>query len=151
MKYDVPPINRRITQEELLKRKAEDNMLAVLQQRRDRIQRRISVAEEKLQSRAEGVASDLDASEDEPVWVPPERKIKPDRRTREIERLVQADLEAERGEEDYWEDYDLDIHPDFVNSLDNDSDEEIEEDSAKDDDDESDNSDKSDDSDESDD
>ncbi|XP_026417088.1 glutamic acid-rich protein-like [Papaver somniferum] len=113
----------------------------------------ISSSEEKLQSRAEGVASDSDASEDKPVWVPLERKIKPDRRTREIERLVQADLEAEREEEDYWEMMynDTDIHPEFVNSRKNDSDEELEEDSAKYDDDESDNSDRSDDSDESDD
>ncbi|XP_026395772.1 coiled-coil domain-containing protein 1-like [Papaver somniferum] len=147
IKYDVPPINRRITQEELLKRKVEDDMLDDRQKRRDRIQRRISAAEENLQSRAEGVASDSDASEDEPVWVPAERKIKPDLRTREIERLVQDDLEAEREEEDYWEDYELDIHPDFVNNPDNDSDEELEEDFAKDDDDESDNSDDSDESD----
>ncbi|XP_026452634.1 dentin sialophosphoprotein-like [Papaver somniferum] len=111
--------------------------------------RRISATEEKLQSRAKDVASDSDASEDEPEWVPPERKIKPDRRTKDIEKLVQADLEAECEEEDYWEMMysDPDIHPDFVNSPNNDSDEELEEDSAKHDDDESDNSDKSDDSD----
>ncbi|XP_026420174.1 glutamic acid-rich protein-like [Papaver somniferum] len=151
MKCGVPLNNRRVTREELLKRKAEDDMLADRRQRRDQIQRQISAAEEKLQSRAEGVASDSDASEDEPVWVPPERKIKPDRRTREIERLVQIDLEAEREEEDYWKYIDLDIHPDFVNSPNNDYDEELEEDSTKDDDDESDDSDKSDDSDESDD
>ncbi|XP_026459828.1 nucleophosmin-like [Papaver somniferum] len=67
--------------------------------------------------------------------------------------LVKADLEAEHKEEEYRDSLysDPDIHPEFVNESDRDSDEELEEDSAKDDDDESDNSDKSDDSDESDD
>ncbi|XP_026459424.1 rRNA biogenesis protein rrp36-like [Papaver somniferum] len=89
---------------------------------------------------------------DEPVWVPRDLKIKPDRRTREIEKLVKADLEAEREKEEYWDSLynDPEIHPDFVNGPDSDSDEEFEEDSASDDDDESDNSDKSDNSDESD-
>ncbi|XP_026383591.1 glutamic acid-rich protein-like [Papaver somniferum] len=143
MKHNAP--DRRVTYDELMKRKAEDDELDDRRRRRSRIQHRISAADERLQSRAEGVTS-----EDEPVWVPLEREIKPDRRTGEIEKLVQADLEVEREEEDYWDDYELDIHPDFVNNPDSDSDEELEENSAKDDDDESDNSDKSDDSDESD-
>ncbi|XP_026399013.1 glutamic acid-rich protein-like [Papaver somniferum] len=148
MKHNAP--DRRVTYDDLMKRKDEDDELDDRRRRRARIQHRISVADERLQSRAEGVASDSDASEDEPVWVPLEREIKPDRRTGEIEKMVQADLEAEREEEDYWDNYELDIHPDFVNIPDSDSDEELEENSTKDDDDESDNSHKSDDSDESD-
>ncbi|XP_026383592.1 nucleolin 1-like [Papaver somniferum] len=111
MKHNAP--DRRVTYDELMKRKAEDDELDDRRRRRSRIQHRISAADERLQSRAEGVTS-----EDEPVWVPLEREIKPDRH--------------------------------FVNNPDSDSDEELEENSAKDDDDESDNSDKSDDSDESD-
>ncbi|XP_026459311.1 glutamic acid-rich protein-like [Papaver somniferum] len=148
MKHNAP--DRRVTYDELMKRKVEDDELDYRRRRRARIQHRISADDERLQSRVEGVASDSYASEEKPVWVPPEREIKPDRRTREIEKLVQDDLEAEREEEDYWDDYELDIHPDFVNSPNSDSDEELEENSAKDDDDESNNSDKSDDSDESD-
>ncbi|XP_026447516.1 prothymosin alpha-A-like [Papaver somniferum] len=148
MNHNAP--DRRVTYDAFMKRKAEDDDLDNRRRRRARIQHRISAADERLQSLAEGVASDSDASEEEPVWVPLEREIKPDRRTGEIEKLVQADLEVERDEEDYWDDYELDIHPDFVNNPDNDSDEEFEENSAKDDDDESDKSDKSDDSDESD-
>ncbi|XP_026435830.1 glutamic acid-rich protein-like [Papaver somniferum] len=119
--------------------------------RMDRVQRRVLAAEEKLRSRADGVPSDSDASEDEPIWVPRDLKIKPDRRTKEINKLVKADLEAEHEKEEYWDSLhrDPEIHPDFVNGPDSDSDEEFEEDSEKDDDDESDNSGKSDDSDES--
>ncbi|XP_026410817.1 glutamic acid-rich protein-like [Papaver somniferum] len=136
-----------------MKRKTEDDRLDDHQRRRDRVRRRVLAAEEKLRSRDDGVPFDSNASKDEPVWVPQDRKIKPDRRTREIERLVKADLEAERKEEEYQGSLynDPDIHPDFVNGPGSDSDEELEEDSSKDDDDEFDNSDKSDDSDESDD
>ncbi|XP_026377873.1 pheromone-processing carboxypeptidase KEX1-like [Papaver somniferum] len=148
MKHNAP--DRRVTYDELMKKKAEDDELEDRRRRTALIQHRISAADERLQSRAEGVASDSYVSVDEPVWVPLEREIKPGRRTGEIEKLVQADLEVEREEEDYWDDYELDIHPDFVYSPDSDSDEELEENSVKDDDDESDNSDKSDDSDESD-
>ncbi|XP_026396055.1 histone chaperone rtt106-like [Papaver somniferum] len=118
--------------------------------RRDRVQRRVLAAEEKLRSRADGVPSDSDASEDELIWVPRDLKIKPDQRTKEIKKLVKDDLEAEREKEDYWDSLysDPEIHPDFVNGPDSDSDEEFEEDSEKDDDDESDNSGKSDESDE---
>ncbi|XP_026435829.1 uncharacterized protein LOC113333619 [Papaver somniferum] len=149
----MPLNDRRVTYDELMKRKTEDDRLDDHQQRRDRVRRRVLAAEEKLQSRADGVPSDSDASEDEPVWVPQDRNIKPDRHTREIERLVKADLEAERKEEEYQDSLysDPDIHPEFVNGPDSDSDEDLEEDSAKDDDDESDNSDRSDGPDESDD
>ncbi|XP_026454177.1 pheromone-processing carboxypeptidase KEX1-like [Papaver somniferum] len=62
-------------------------------------------------------------------------------------RVTREELLKRKAEDDI----DPDIHSDFVNRPNNDSDDEFEEDSAKDDDDESDNSDKSDDSDESDD
>ncbi|XP_026378680.1 glutamic acid-rich protein-like [Papaver somniferum] len=131
-----------------MKQKSEDDRMDDYRRRRDRVQRRVLAAEEKLRSRVEDIPSDSDASEDEPVWVPRDLKIKPDRRTRGIEKLVKA----EREKEEYWDSLysDPEIHPDFVNGPDSDSDEEFEEDSAKDDDDESDNSNKSDDSDESD-
>ncbi|XP_026378209.1 glutamic acid-rich protein-like [Papaver somniferum] len=153
VKHNTPLNDRRVTYDELMKKEAEDDRLDDYRRRKHEVRRRMLAAEEKLRSRADGVPSDSYASEDEPVWMPRDHKIKPDRRTREIEKLVQADLEAEREKEDYWEimDNDHDIHPDFVNSSNDYSDEELEEDSAKDDDDESDNSDKSDDSDESDD
>ncbi|XP_026384321.1 nucleoplasmin-like protein ANO39 [Papaver somniferum] len=148
-KPSEPLNNHRVTYAELMKRKAEDDMMDDHRRRGDRVPHRVLAAEEKLRSRAE---SGSDASEDEPVWVPRDLKIKPDRHTKEIEKLVKADLEVEREKEEYWEmmDDDHDIHPDFVNGPDSDSGEEFEEDSEKYDDDESDNSDKSDDSDESD-
>ncbi|XP_026417317.1 ribosomal L1 domain-containing protein CG13096-like [Papaver somniferum] len=151
MKQNMPLNDRKVTHDELLKRKAEDEALADYRQRRDRFQRRQLAAEEKLRSCTDDVASD--ASEDEPVWVPRERKIKPHRRTREIERLVEADLEAERKEEEYWDMMysDPDERPYFLDGPNSDSEEEPDEDSLKDNnDDESDNSDKYDDSDESD-
>ncbi|XP_026378665.1 glutamic acid-rich protein-like [Papaver somniferum] len=131
-----------------LKRKAEDEILAYYRQEMERFQRRKFAAEEKLRSCSDGVASDSDASEDETVWVPRERKIKPDRRTREIERLVEADLEAEREKEEYLDMMysDLDERLDFINGPNSDSEGESDEDSSKDNnDEESDNSDKSDD------
>ncbi|XP_026417199.1 glutamic acid-rich protein-like [Papaver somniferum] len=134
----------------VMKRKAKDGELEDRLQRRARIERRIAKAEDKLHSRDEGVASDSDASEDESMWGPQEREIKPDRYTREIEKLTRDDPEAERDEEAGWDTYEEDIHPDFVNDPDSDSDEEREEDSAEDDDDEPDDSDKSNASDESD-
>ncbi|XP_026417128.1 uncharacterized protein LOC113312602 [Papaver somniferum] len=149
---DAPADNRRVTYDELRKRKVEDDELEDRLRRRDRIERRIAAAEEKLYSRVrvEGVSSDSDASEDESIWGSPEREIKPDRFTREIEKLSRANPEAEREEEAGWDAYEEDIHPDFVNDPDSDADEEREEDLAEDDDDESDDSEKSDDSDESD-
>ncbi|XP_026428509.1 ribosomal L1 domain-containing protein CG13096-like [Papaver somniferum] len=136
-----------------VKSKTEDDKLDDHIRRRDRVRHKVLAAEEVLRTPADGVPSDSDASGNEPVWVPQDHKIKPDRRTKEIERLVKADLEAERKEKEYQDSLynDPDIHPDFVNGRDSDSDEELEEDYTKDDDDESDNSDKSDDSDESDD
>ncbi|XP_026411141.1 uncharacterized protein LOC113306415 [Papaver somniferum] len=148
-----PPLNNhRVTYAELMKRKAGDDRMDDFRRRRDRVQRRVLAAEEKLRSRDDGVPSDSDASEDEPVWVPQDLKIKPDRRTREIEKLVKADLEAEREKEEYWDSLYIDpeIRPDFVNGPNSDSDVEFEEDSEKDDDDESDNLGKYDDSNESD-
>ncbi|XP_026396972.1 uncharacterized protein LOC113291685 [Papaver somniferum] len=151
-KPSAPLNNHRVTYAELMKRKVEDDRMDDYRRRRDRVQRRVLAAEEKLRSRAYDVTSDSDTSEDEPVWVPQDLNIKPDRRTREIEKLVKDDLEAEREKEEYWDSLysDPEIHPDFFNDPDSDSDEEFEEDSAKDDDDESDNSGKSDDSNESD-
>ncbi|XP_026396074.1 glutamic acid-rich protein-like [Papaver somniferum] len=151
-KPSVPLNNRRVTYAELMKRKAEDDRMDDCRRRRDRVQRRMLTSEDKLRSRADGVTSDSDASEDESAWVPRDLKIKPDWSTREIEKLVKADLEAEREKEEDWYSLynDPEIHLDFVNGPDSDSDEEFEEDSAKDDDDKSDNSGKSDDSDESD-
>ncbi|XP_026451409.1 uncharacterized protein LOC113351682 [Papaver somniferum] len=152
-KPSTPVNDRRVTYDELMKRKTEDDKLDDHRRRRDRVRCRVLTSEEKLITRADGVPSDSDALGDEPVWMPQDRKIKPDRHTRAIERLVKDDLEAEREEEEYQDSLysDPDIHPDFVNDRDSDSDEELEEDSTKDDDDESDNSEKSDDSDESDD
>ncbi|XP_026433614.1 glutamic acid-rich protein-like [Papaver somniferum] len=151
-KPSEPLNNHIVTYAELMNRKVEDDRMDDHRRRRDRVQRRMLSAEEKLRSRDDGVPYDSDASEDELVWVPLDLKIKSDRRTREIEKLVKPYLEVEREKEEYWEmmDDDHDIHPDFVNGPDSDSGEEFEEDSEKDDDDESDNSGKSDDSDESD-
>ncbi|XP_026399663.1 uncharacterized protein LOC113295547 [Papaver somniferum] len=67
MKQSMPLNDRKVTRDELLKRKADDEVLADYRQRRDRFQRRKLTAEEKLRSRADGVASESDASEDEPV------------------------------------------------------------------------------------
>ncbi|XP_026399372.1 glutamic acid-rich protein-like [Papaver somniferum] len=147
---DISVDNQRVTYAEIRKRKAEDDELEDRLRRRSRIELRIVKAEDKLHSRAEGVSSDSDASEDESMWGPPEREIKPERYTREIEKLTRADPEAEREEEAGWDTYEEDIHPYFVNGLDNDSDEDREEDSAEDDDDGHDDSDKSNASDESD-
>ncbi|XP_026435186.1 glutamic acid-rich protein-like [Papaver somniferum] len=146
---DASVDNRRVTYDGLRKRKAEDDESEDRLRRRDRIDRRIAATEEKLVSRAEGVSSDSDALEDESMWVPLEHEVKPDRFTREIDKLARTDLEAEREEEECWDAYEEDIHPDFLNIPDSDSDEEREDDSAEDDD-EPDDSDKSDDSDESD-
>ncbi|XP_026435810.1 protein starmaker-like [Papaver somniferum] len=84
-------------------------------------------------------AEDDEAEDQETMWVLPERKIKPDRHTREFQKTMKQ-IEAE-AEEDSDSD-DPYTHPDFINGSDGDSDEE--EDSDKDSDDESENSDKSD-------
>ncbi|XP_026420063.1 uncharacterized protein LOC113316045 [Papaver somniferum] len=81
-----------------------------------------------------------EAEDQETVWSLPERKIKPDRRTRELQKItkqVEAELEAEEDSDDPY------THTDFINDPDSDSNEE--EDSEKDDEDEDDNSDESDD------
>ncbi|XP_026459919.1 uncharacterized protein LOC113360648 [Papaver somniferum] len=67
MKHNMFLNDHKVTRDELLKRKAEDETLANYRQRRDRFQCRKLAAEEKLRSHADGVASDSDASEDEPV------------------------------------------------------------------------------------
>ncbi|XP_026410761.1 glutamic acid-rich protein-like [Papaver somniferum] len=148
-KTSVPLNNRRVTYVELMKRKAEDDKAEDRQRRKDRIRRRILAAEEKHRF-VDGVPSDSDADayEEETVRFLPERKIKPDRRTRELQKIakrVEGELEAEYKAEDDSDSDDLDIHPDFINDSDSDSDEE--ENYEKDDD--SDESEKSDDSDES--
>ncbi|XP_026450674.1 uncharacterized protein LOC113350767 [Papaver somniferum] len=112
--------------------------------RKDRIQRKILAAEERRRF-VDGVPSDsdADASEEETTWVLPERKIKSDRRTRELQntmKRVEVELEAEA--EEYSDSDDPHTHTDFINGPDSDSDEE--EDSEKDSDDESDSSDASD-------
>ncbi|XP_026433798.1 uncharacterized protein LOC113331288 [Papaver somniferum] len=100
--------------------------------RKDRIRRKILAAEERRRF-FDGVPSDsdADASEEETTWVLPEFKVKPMKR-------VDVELEAEENS-DSDDPY---THPDFINGLDSDSDEE--EDSEKDNDDESDSSDESD-------
>ncbi|XP_026435178.1 protein FAM50A-like [Papaver somniferum] len=118
------------------KRIVEDEILAEYREKRLRIQRRRLVVEEKLRSRPDGVASNSDVGEEEPVWKPRERKIKLHRLTREIERLVEADLEAERKKEEYWDAMysDPDEREDFSDDSSSDSEEELEEDSTEDDD-----------------
>ncbi|XP_026435191.1 uncharacterized protein LOC113332905 [Papaver somniferum] len=129
----IPPNNRRVTYAELMKRKAETNEAEGRTRRKYRIQRKILAAEERRRF-VDGVPcdSDADASKEETTWLLPEFKVKPMKR-------VDAELEAE-AEEDSDSD-DPHTHPDFINGLDSDSDEE--EDSEKDSDDESDSSDES--------
>ncbi|XP_026428254.1 calsequestrin-1-like [Papaver somniferum] len=137
-----------------MKRKSQDDEMEDRRRRKDRIRCRIQAAEERRRF-VDGVPSDSDAnaSEEETVWVVRNYEIKSDRRTRELQNIakqVEAELEVEYKVEDDSDSDDPNIHPDFINGRDSDSDEELEEDSAKDGDDESDNFDKSDDSDESD-
>ncbi|XP_026378318.1 nucleolin 2-like [Papaver somniferum] len=137
---DIPLNDRRATYAELMKRKAEDDEADDRRRRKDRIRRRILAAEERRRF-ADSVPSDSDASEDEPVWVPRDRKIKPDRRTGDLREIAkQVEDKAEEDSDD------PNIRPDFINDPDSDSDEE--EDSEKDSDDESNKSDNSDESDE---
>ncbi|XP_026438265.1 transcription initiation factor TFIID subunit 11-like [Papaver somniferum] len=148
-KPSAPLNNRTITYAELMKRKAEDDKVEDRRHRKGRIRRRILEDEEKRRF-FDGVPydSDADAFEEETVWVLPERKIKPHRRTRELQKFakqVKDELEAEYKAEDDSGSDDLDIHLDSINGSGSDSDEE--EDSEEDDYE----SDKSDDSDESDD
>ncbi|XP_026396303.1 calsequestrin-1-like [Papaver somniferum] len=137
-----------------MKRKSQDDDMEDRRRRKDRIRCRIQAAEERRRF-VHGAPSDsgANASEVETVWVVWNYEIKPDRRTSELQKIakqVEAELEAEYEAEDDSDSDDPNIHPDFINGRYSDSDEELEEDSAKDNDDESDNSDKSDDSDESD-
>ncbi|XP_026378667.1 ribosomal L1 domain-containing protein CG13096-like [Papaver somniferum] len=135
-KLYIPLNDRRVTYAEIMKRKAEDDEADDRRRRNDRIRRRILAAEERRRF-VDGEPSDSDASEDEPVWVPQDHKIKPDSRTRELREITKR--VEDKAEEDSD---DPNIHPDFINVPDSDSDEE--EDSEKDSDDESDNSDNSD-------
>ncbi|XP_026410644.1 nucleolin 2-like [Papaver somniferum] len=139
-KPNIPLNDRRVTYAELMKRKAEDDEADDRRRRKDRTRRRILAAEERRRF-DDGVPSDSDASEDESVCVPRDRKIKPDLRTKELREIAKR-VEDEAEEESD----DPNIHPDFINGPDSDSDEE--EDSEKDNDDESDKSDNSDESDE---
>ncbi|XP_026396999.1 protein bfr2-like [Papaver somniferum] len=118
------------------KRKDEDEIIAEYREKRLRIQRKWLAAQEKLRSRPDGVASDSYAEEEEPVWEPRDRKIKPHRLTRDIEQLVEADLEAERKREEYWDAMynDPDEREDFGGDSNSDSEEEHEEYSTEDDD-----------------
>ncbi|XP_026410842.1 ribosomal L1 domain-containing protein CG13096-like [Papaver somniferum] len=129
-KASIPLNDLRISYEELMKRKAQDDEMEDRRRRKDRIRRRIQAAEERRRF-VDGVPSDSDANASE-------------------EETIEAELEDEYEAEDDSDSDDPNIHPDFINGRDSDSDEELEEDSANDDDDESHNSDKSDDSDESD-
>ncbi|XP_026451575.1 uncharacterized protein LOC113351880 [Papaver somniferum] len=133
-KPSIPPNNQRVTYAELMKRKSETDEAEGRLRRKDRIQRKILAAEERRRF-VDGIPSDsdADASEEETTWVLPEFKVKPMKR-------VDDELKAE-AEEDSNSD-DPHTHPDFINGLDSDSDEE--EDSEKDSDDESDSSDESD-------
>ncbi|XP_026400407.1 glutamic acid-rich protein-like [Papaver somniferum] len=138
----IPLNDRRVTYAELMKRKAETDETEDHKRRKDRIRHKIRAAEERRRF-VDGVPSDsdADASEEETTWVLPERKIKLDRRTRELQKTmkqVEPELETE-AEEDSDDPY---THPDFINDPGSDSDEE--EDSEKDSDDESDSSDESD-------
>ncbi|XP_026458903.1 ribosomal L1 domain-containing protein CG13096-like [Papaver somniferum] len=118
------------------KRIAEDEIVAEYRGKRLQIQRRRLAAKEKLLSRPDGVASDSDAEEEEPVWEPREHKVKPHPLTREIEQLVEADLKAEREKEEYWDAMysNPDEKEDFGEDSNSDSEEELEEDPMEDDD-----------------
>ncbi|XP_026378137.1 calsequestrin-1-like [Papaver somniferum] len=91
-------------------------------------------------------ASDSDAEEEEPTWEPMERRSRPYPPHMEIERLVEADLQDERDEEDYWDAMYGDVEEEFPSSDSDSSEKESEEDSSEDDDDDDDD-DESDDSD----
>ncbi|XP_026447361.1 uncharacterized protein LOC113347888 [Papaver somniferum] len=117
-----------------MKRKAETDEAEGRMRRKDRIQRKILAAEERRRFVDEvPYDSDADASEEGTTWVLPEFMVKPIKR-------VDAELETEAEEDS--DSSDPHTHPDFINGLDSDSDEE--EDSEKDSDDESDSSDESD-------
>ncbi|XP_026450461.1 uncharacterized protein LOC113350528 [Papaver somniferum] len=132
-KSSIPMNSRRVTYAKLMKRKAETDEAEDRKRKKDRIRRKILAAEEWRRF-VDGVPSDsdTDAYEEETTWVLPEYKIKPDRRTRELEAEAKEDSDSD----------DPYTHPDFINGPDSDSDEE--EDSEKDSDDESDSSDESD-------
>ncbi|XP_026451391.1 calsequestrin-1-like [Papaver somniferum] len=137
--------------DELLKRKEREEILVEYREKRRRIQRKTQEAEERLRSRPNGVASDSDAEEEEEelVWDLIERKSKPYPPHKEIERLVKADLQVERDEEDLLDAMYGDIEEEFPDDSDSDSERESGEDSSEDekDDDDDDNDDESDDSD----
>ncbi|XP_026417064.1 nucleolar transcription factor 1-like [Papaver somniferum] len=131
----MPLDDLKVTRDELLKRKAREEIIADYREKRRRIQRKTLEAEEKLGSRPDGVASDSDAEEEEPVWEPMERRSKPYPPHKEIERLVKADLQDERDEEDHRDEIYGDLEEEKFPSSDSDSEKESEEDSMNDDDD----------------
>ncbi|XP_026451712.1 nucleolar transcription factor 1-like [Papaver somniferum] len=141
----MPLDDLKVARDKLLKRKSREEIIADYREKRRRIQRKILEAEEKLRSRPDGVALDSDAEEEEPIWEPMERRSRPYPSYREIERLVEADLQAERDEEDYWDAMYRDLDEEKFPSSDSDSEKESEEDSMEDNDDDDDESDDSDD------
>ncbi|XP_026383737.1 prothymosin alpha-A-like [Papaver somniferum] len=118
---NMPLDELKVARDELLKRKSREEIVADYREKRP---------------------SDSDAEEEESIWEPMERRSRPYPPHREIERLVEADLQAERDEEDYWDGMYTDLEKEFPSS-DSDSEKESEEDSTEDDEDD----DKSDDSD----
>ncbi|XP_026433616.1 coiled-coil domain-containing protein 1-like [Papaver somniferum] len=131
----MPLNDLKVSHNDLSKRKSREEIIADYQEKRRRIQRKILEAEEKLRSRPDGVASDSNAEEEEPVWEPMERRSKPYPPYREIKRLVKDDLQAEHDEEDYWYAIYGDLEEEEFPSSDSDSEKESEEDSTDDDDD----------------
>ncbi|XP_026383709.1 uncharacterized protein LOC113279223 [Papaver somniferum] len=91
----------RIARDGFIKRKSEDEKLATYQQKRRQLQQARLAAKDDVQPHVDGVASDSDAEESEPVWQPLERKIRPHVPGLRVERLARADLQAEYEEDDY--------------------------------------------------
>ncbi|XP_026410563.1 glutamic acid-rich protein-like [Papaver somniferum] len=137
----MPLNDLKVARDEFLKRKSREEIIVDYWEKRRRIQRKILEDEEKLRSRPDGIASDSYVEEEEPVWEPMERRSKPYPPHREIERLVKADLQDERDEEDYWDAIYGDLKEEEFPSSDSDSEKESEEDYMDDDDNESDDSD----------
>ncbi|XP_026428833.1 glutamic acid-rich protein-like [Papaver somniferum] len=133
--------------EDFKKREAEYEKLAAYQKRR-RLQQTKLAAEDEIQSRVDGVASDSDAEEVESIWIPRECRISPYPPGKETERLAEADFRAECEEDEYLDaiygDPEDQLEEVPSENSDNDSEEELEEDSMEDDDHEDDESDESD-------
>ncbi|XP_026428470.1 uncharacterized protein LOC113324365 [Papaver somniferum] len=64
---NMPLNDLKVSRDELLKRKSREEIIVDYREKRRRIQRKILEAEEKLGSRPDGVTSDSDAEEEEPV------------------------------------------------------------------------------------